>query len=226
MISRKNRASDKTGTIVLNARRHRDGDATRRTRRNWRPHENVLNARRHRDGDQTSTSRRIRARASGCSTPEGIETVISERAGGRHRLRFECSTPEGVETGDQAANASLVTFQLKCSTPEGIETVIRRFGGLLVDAAHRYRCSTPEGIETVIRLSSSRRLPYDSGVLNARRHRDGDQRLLRDGPQAPASVVVLNARRHRDGDQDNAPNHGLAMRLQVDGAQRPKASRR
>ena len=83
-----------------------------------------------------------------------------------------------------------------CSTPEGIETVIRRVdlatlgiervlnarrhrdgdqawcGGLHTTAS---RCSTPEGIETVISLDARPLHLVEHVVLNARRHRDGDQ---------------------------------------------------
>ena len=61
----------------------------------------------------------------------------------------------------------------RCSTPGGIETVISRGRNVYGDGARW--CSTPGGIETVIRACS----PLDSRrgdpVLNARRHRDGDQ---------------------------------------------------
>jgi hypothetical protein len=70
----------------------------------------------------------------------------------------------------------------RCSTPEGIETVIRRSSSSC--AMPCAQCSTPEGIETVIR-SAQIVVAGLPGVLNARRHRDGDQTT------APTRSVVL-----------------------------------
>ena len=68
-------------------------------------------------------------------------------------------------------------------------------------------CSTPEGIETVIRIVALRKRDFID-VLNARRHRDGDQVGERGRPRAQR--VVLNARRHRDGDQERLREERLA----------------
>ena len=120
-----------------------------------------------------------------CSTPEGIETVISARRGGEH------------------------TTAIRCSTPEGIETVISRNGHRLDESTRL--CSTPEGIETVIRGAPREHAQAAQRVLNARRHRDGDQRraVVHD---AEPQRRVLNARRHRDGDQ--LKSVGLVLRLE------------
>ena len=75
MISRGVRGRKEGRRAVLNARRHRDGDQTRRGRRRERQ-ARVLNARRHRDGDQNALAIRL-GRWPECSTPGGIETVIS-----------------------------------------------------------------------------------------------------------------------------------------------------
>ena len=120
----------------------------------------VLNARRHRDGDQAHMAA-CAAPWSTCSTPGGIETVISSQSPQPSRM------------------------MLWCSTPGGIETVI-----------------SPTG--------RPRRRPR-SRVLNARRHRDGDQhRRVSSDRRLPS---VLNARRHRDGDQgdveDDANSNSL-----------------
>jgi len=100
--------------------------------------------------------------------------------------------PDGIE---QAITRGLRRTG-SCSTPEGIEAAIsRQFGDR---RAGDDQCSTPEGIEAAIR-----RRRFGSGedclVLNARRHRGGDQPILM--PVSSASVPVLNARRHRGGDQ-------------------------
>ena len=57
----------------------------------------VLNARRHRDGDQKRAKRR-RSAPSVCSTPGGIETVISLDGWMNDLTGFGCSTPGGIET--------------------------------------------------------------------------------------------------------------------------------
>ena len=82
---------------MLNARRHRVGDQLQR----FKLHVvvvGVLNARRHRDGDQARSSPRASQWAAVCSTPEGIETVISWRSHGYRDHADLCSTPEGIET--------------------------------------------------------------------------------------------------------------------------------
>ena len=105
-----------------------------------------------------------------CSTPEGIETVISLETCFFDALEIACSTPEGIETvirrrsdvarvslnvlnarrhrdGDQPKRSVASGSTLRCSTPEGIETVIR----LWRPQATRTPCGAqPEGIETVI----------------------------------------------------------------------------
>ena len=83
-----------------------------------------------------------------------------------------------------------------CSTPGGIETVISRFANY--DPGRIVLCSTPGGIETVIRATGTG-ARLCRGVLNARRHRDGDQDWRLRSPLFDR--LVLNARRHRDGDQ-------------------------
>ena len=95
--------------------------------------------------------------------------------------------------------------------------MIRRGGSS--GCATRIPCSTPGGIETVI-SRHLKALGHVQVVLNARRHRDGDQ--LRDENSSRNLNVVLNARRHRDGDQ---PARVAALPL-VARAQRPEASRR
>ena len=155
----------------------------------------MLNARRHRDGDQANSEPRLLP-SSMCSTPGGIETVIRLLHG--HDLNHPrvCSTPGGIETvirgllspraghprrvlnarrhrdGDQASDPWLLHPHEGCSTPGGIETVIseKTMWGHILEQP----CSTPGGIETVIRPADLR-LPVVLGVLNARRHRDGDQ---------------------------------------------------
>ncbi len=113
----------------------------------------MLNARRHRDGDQVHRSGAAVTDLA-CSTPGGIETVI--------RRAIADVRAEIVE---------------QCSTPGGIETVIRP--EIAAKCARLRRCSTPGGIETVISRGALRGCDPEPRVLNARRHRDGDQSSLR-----------------------------------------------
>ena len=166
----------------------------------------VLNARRHRDGDR---SRRPAAGTFEwrCSTPGGIETVIGHVPEVRLCYQPLCSTPGGIETvigrpglevraslyhvlnarrhrdGDRNTAPSKPLTSIWCSTPGGIETVI---GIRSLDAQTCVpRCSTPGGIETVIGAPPyPRRRPLP--VLNARRHRDGDRTEGTDIPAADA----------------------------------------
>ena len=77
--------------------------------------------------------------------------------------------------GDQTIQPVIFAINIECSTPEGIETVIgpRSAGYASISAL----CSTPEGIETVISGKRSDLDQHRPRVLNARRHRDGDQKV-------------------------------------------------
>jgi len=61
-----------------------------------------------------------------------------------------------------------------CSTPEGIEAAISARVPARVRVQSRW-CSTPEGIEAAIRQDRAAWRPGALVVLNARRHRGGDQ---------------------------------------------------
>ena len=90
----------------------------------------------------------------------GLDGVLNAR---RHR------------DGDQTGKLAGAVHAAKCSTPGGIETVISPV--MLFRIFATLACSTPGGIETVIRDARARpRLAL--GVLNARRHRDGDQKSI------------------------------------------------
>ncbi len=60
------------------------------------------------------------------------------------------------------------------------------------------KCSTPEGIGGGIR-GGTRRRRIQEFVLNARRHRRGNQSRVE--LHRPVNARVLNARRHRRGNQ-------------------------
>ena len=57
----------------------------------------MLNARRHRDGDQAQNMTTVLAVVL-CSTPGGIETVISAVSDSAFVGLLACSTPGGIET--------------------------------------------------------------------------------------------------------------------------------
>ena len=148
----------------------------------------MLNARRHRDGDQTKGHKWI-YRNLECSTPEGIETVIRSRPGVRLERRAVVLNARRHRDGDQPRCETPGTAGCTCSTPEGIETVISPL--VCYQTAMSKSCSTPEGIETVISCFGDFVEPLDDGVLNARRHRDGDQARRRE----PDNVRGLRAQR-------------------------------
>ena len=64
--------------------------------------------------------------------------------------------------------------------------------------AEGYECSTPEGIGAARTRDTQTRARSGYHVLNARRHRSGENRE-RQG-QRERQQVVLNARRHRSGE--------------------------
>jgi len=144
-----NLTRDRRLSIVLNARRHRDGDRRGSTSMGdiyavrcstpggietvigrvgppqGRAPSLVLNARRHRDGDRTRNSRSEPCPIAACSTPGGIETVIGcERRSGR--LRLEVLNARRHRDGDRSDQRLGCRRGERCSTPGGIETVIGR----------------------------------------------------------------------------------------------------
>ena len=135
----------------------------------------VLNARRHRRGNQQCQQLTRRC---------VLRQVLNARRHRRGNQRVAVLRAQVVLIG--------------CSTPEGIgggisvESSLRRF--------HLWLCSTPEGIGGGIRRAPTRTAARWRGVLNARRHRRGNQRRQRSrvGGRRPR---VLNARRHRRGNQ-------------------------
>ena len=195
----------------------------------------VLNARRHRDGDQIDDD--PAAILYECSTPEGIETVIRWMRALPSINRVVLNARRHRD-GDQFVCASY-RFT-KCSTPEGIETVI---DGLPPDSIISHVCSTPEGIETVIRSGTAKRVVV-ALVLNARRHRDGDQLIAAEssfglaGCSTPEGIETVIS---RDVADDAAFQIGCSTPEGIETvirrchraateaghrAQRPKASRR
>ncbi len=139
-----------------------------------------------------------------CSTPEGIETKISNRLAHRGVNRLAVLNARRHRDEDQV--------------------------GSYFGRTGLWECSTPEGIETKIRPDRSRQPSAPRRVLNARRHRDEDQCFFvsvtsfsRSGAQRPKASRrrsdadrrsssrrfvpwVLNARRHRDEDQAAVPD--------------------
>ena len=53
-----------------------------------------------------------------CSTPEGIETVISCTPVGQESLVVECSTPEGIETVISGGGSRFVSGRLSAQRPK------------------------------------------------------------------------------------------------------------
>ena len=178
---------------VLNARRHRSGDDTSASltghptsRRAQRP---KASERRRPVGDLPAPSQRIR-----CSTPEGIGAATTVIAMPFPSGPFACSTPEGIgaATTSNPDRSSLRTPGAQ--RPKASER--RRHLRARVDRVAG-RCSTPEGIGAATTASRCAQGPR-AWVLNARRHRSGD-----DAPTDPPPgwrPPVLNARRHRSGD--------------------------
>ena len=171
-------------------RRYPCREATRRGRGAQRPKAS--------EGESAQSSISLRCRIFGCSTPEGIGGGIS------HSLPlFSCSCSFRAQRPKASEGESVDQFltgprsEGKCSTPEGIG------GG--ISCAHSFpraqikRCSTPEGIGGGIRVTADELNEILNLVLNARRHRRGNQVGV--GLFRAFERVVLNARRHRRGNQ-------------------------
>ena len=182
------------GASVLNARRHRRGNQTEQTQLlsacssaqrpkasegesgpRWRCREStfpaVLNARRHRRGNQfrshspaipSKCAQRPKASEGESGFPYGTSPGPNKVLNARRHRR-----------GNQPLSRLPSEFRDACSTPEGIGGGIRNSlsGGTTLAP----QCSTPEGIGGGIRCRFPRWSARRSEVLNARRHRRGNQ---------------------------------------------------
>ena len=133
----------------------------------------VLNARRHRLGEQGRPDF-VRVAKNRCSTPEGIgsENSISIRSLSTSDRR--CSTPEGIGSENSFEEWEKHFVETMCSTPEGIGSENRtkqaEVNATAAGAQRPKASARRTGEQGVIGLTGR------GSVLNARRHRLGEQK--------------------------------------------------
>ncbi len=161
----------------------------------------VLNAFRRQCGHHGNRARKFSSTSS-CSTPFGVNAVITIRRQVRNVAATECSTPFGVNAViTKQAKARCVDL-IRCSTPFGVNAVItasslrirpsrfvlnafrRQCGHHSVNRANAgtwrmSSCSTPFGVNAVITRNGESRRGRWFPVLNAFRRQCGHHSGIR-----------------------------------------------
>ena len=206
------------------------------------PGRGVLNARRHRSGDAPPFASSAFFDSLRCSTPEGIGAATTTPARRGSGPPCRCSTPEGIgaattparrrrraaphrvlnarrhRSGDDTRRAAR-----RSRSPRGAQrpkASERRRLAQSVAGVGTIECSTPEGIGAATTARSWRPSRRTRPVLNARRHRSGDDAVPRRGHRQGDGV--LNARRHRSGD-DRAAGSSCTLTRSVLNARRHRS---
>ncbi len=180
---------------VLNARRHRRGNQTQGG--DDRPRPKVLNARRHRRGNQdcprsVAELRPIVLNARRHRRGNQLRGIASEML---NRLVLNARRHRRGNQSPQSCEAP--ALPIRAQRPKASEGESGLF--VTVVLAGATECSTPEGIGGGISVLCVCHL-LAPRVLNARRHRRGNQRRRADRLSWHC-FPVLNARRHRRGNQ-------------------------